>query len=95
MADRRYRPFVRSRIFNRRAEPVWRDGVNIRIPSGEFAMDQTLAERRAGCLAKAQSAEGCRFKTADEDIRQAYANLAKSWVNLADSIPAVGEKQPH
>jgi hypothetical protein len=46
-------------------------------------------------MAKAQSAEGRRSKTNDEEIRQAYANLAKSWVRLADSIPATDDKQPY
>jgi hypothetical protein len=46
-------------------------------------------------MAKAQSAEGRRSKTADEVIRQAYADLAKSWVALANRIPATDETQPH
>jgi len=58
-------------------------------------MNQTATERRAGFMAKAQSAEGRRFKTADEEIRRAYAVLAKSWADLADSIPATAEEQPH
>jgi len=58
-------------------------------------VNQTATERRAGCLAKAQSAEGWRSRTADEEIRQAYASLAKSWAELAESIPATDEKQPH
>jgi hypothetical protein len=58
-------------------------------------LNQTAIERRAGCLAKAQSAEGCRSKTTDEEIRQAYAHLAKSWVSLADSIPTTDEEQAH
>ena len=77
------------------AEPDSGAGVNIWNPGWGFAVNQTATERRAGCLAKAQSAEGCRSKTADEEIRSAYANLAKSWVDLADSIPATGEKLPH
>ena len=58
-------------------------------------MNQTATERRAGCLAKAQSAEGWVSRTSDEDIRQAYASLAKSWAELAESIPATDEKPPH
>ena len=68
--------------------------LTLRNPSGRFSMNQTV-EGRAGCLAKAHSAEGCRSKAVDEDIRQAYANLAKSWVDLADSIPRADENQPH
>jgi hypothetical protein len=45
-------------------------------------------------LAKAQSAEGRRFKAADEEIRLAYGKLAKCWARLAGSIPAMDEKQP-
>ena len=60
-----------------------------------FAVYQTATEQRAGCLAKARSADGRRSKAADEAIRQAYADLAKSWVALADSIPARDETQPH
>ena len=62
---------------------------------GETSLNQTATECRAGCLAKAQSAEDRRSRTADEDIRQAYASLAKSWAELAESIPATDEKQPH
>ena len=61
----------------------------------EPSLNQTATECRAGCLAQAQSAEGRRSRTLDEDIRQAYANLAKSWAELAESIPAPHEKQPH
>jgi len=57
-------------------------------------LNQTTAELRLDCLAKAQSAEGRRFKTADEEIRRAYENLAKCWAKLAGSIPATDEKQP-
>ena len=78
-----------------RAEPDLVAGVNHWIPTWIFAVTQTATERRAGCLAKAQSAEGCRSKAAAEDIRSAYANLAKSWVDLADSIATTGDKQPH
>lgn len=77
------------------AEPDSVAGVNFWISDWVIAVNQTATERRAGFLAKAQSAEGCRAKTADEDIRSAYANLAKSWVDLADSIAATVEKQPH
>ena len=58
-------------------------------------LNQTATDFRAGCLARAQSAEGCRSRTANEEIRQAYASLAKSWAELAQSIPAADEKQPH
>jgi hypothetical protein len=58
-------------------------------------LNQTATECRAGCLAKAQLAEGRRSKTSDEEIRRAYANLAKSWADLADSIPTTDESQPH
>jgi hypothetical protein len=46
-------------------------------------------------LAKAQLAEGHRFKAVDQEIRLAYEKLAKSWAKLAGSIPATDEKQPH
>ena len=59
------------------------------------AVNQTASECRTGCLAKAQSAEGCRSKTTDDEIRQAYAILAKSWAELANSIPATDEKHFH
>jgi hypothetical protein len=58
-------------------------------------LNQTATEGRANCLAKAQSAEGRRSKSADEEIRQAYANLARSWAELADSISNIDEKRPH
>ena len=77
------------------AEPDSGTGVNIWISDWGIAVNQTAAERRAGCLAKAQSAEGCRSKTTDEDIRSAYAHLAKSWADLADRIATMGEKQPN
>ena len=57
-------------------------------------MSQTYTELRSNCLAKAQSAEGRRFKAADEEIRLAYEKLAKCWAKLAGSIPATDQKLP-
>ena len=62
--------------------------------AGYRAVSQTYTELRSDCLAKAQSAEGRRFKAADEEIRLAYGKLAKCWARLAGSIPATDEKQP-
>jgi hypothetical protein len=95
MADRQDSAVRPSKDFNDCAEPDSAAGVNIWNLAGYFTVNQTATEQRAGCLAKAQSADGRRSKTADEAIRQAYADLAKSWVALAESIPTKDETQPH
>jgi ferric-dicitrate binding protein FerR (iron transport regulator) len=57
-------------------------------------LSHNTVELRSNCLAKAQSAEGRRFKAADEEIRLAYEKLAKCWAKLAVSIPAMDQQQP-
>jgi len=75
-------------------EPDPRRGVIVAIRTGYRALSQNTTELRLDCLAKAQSAQGRRFKSADEEIRLAYENLAKCWASVAGSIPETDEEQP-